>query len=912
MSNGTNLRWPAAALPALVGCLAAAAAPEALAASESAVPTALSEAPLPAAPPELGAPAAEGSVVVPGHGASLVLIGRGVNSPYVASAAPAPTVRRLAYLLPGERAKLSVWQRLATYFGLTTRSDEMPPTWRTAMAGVPPAAAVASVDGNLYCIGGVIDDAPTAEVRRLTLSRDGVRSASAPPLPAGRAMAGAAALGGRLFVIGGMGRDGPLGDGVFLSAAPGEPNAPPKGWSAWPDPASADHRPIALPYGVLAPLVVKRHDDTAAADALYVLGGWRRDADTGRWVAGTAVYKWLPSPPQRAGWFQVASSPEGLAIVSAVPMGPAHILALAARGEPAVGPDGLPSPLAGRVALLYHTFTDRWVQPAWPAERLAAASLQPMGEDSFFLVRRGADGRAASIARGGIAYTKAHFRWGDYAMVGVYLAALMVIGGYYARRERSTEDYFLGARKVPWWAAGLSIYATGISAISFMAIPAKTYATNWLYISQGVFPVITTFLVAYTLLPLLRRLNITTIMEYQQMRFGRSIRVLSSALTVLGQIAGRMSVVVLLPAIALSAVTGIDTVWAILIMGVLATAYTVAGGIHAVIWTDVLQIAVVFGGAILSLVLIVAGSDGGLDGVLRAGGAAGKFQSFDWSWDFTGATVWVFCIWSVYDMILSRLGQEAAQRAFATDGVPAARRSMVTCALVSVPGTLLFYAVGTALFAYYRGHPGELDPTLSTDGIFPLFIAQKLPAGVAGLVVAALFAASMSTLDSGMNTVATVVVTDWYGLLGRRADERRKLRVARAITLLTGLLATGVALYMAALNIRSLWDMFIKATQLILGGLGGVMLLGMLTRRANTFGMWAGIVTGTAAMWLLSRTSRISFFTYGTIAMGVCVAVGYLVSIATGGTRKDLTGLTLWTARREAGAAAAAQAAPEA
>ncbi len=650
--------------------------------------------------------------------------------------------------------------------------------------------------------------------------------------------------------------------------------------------AALDRPPLPHPPGAEldVPIAVARHDDLLGEEVLYVLGGRRRDgADL---VPNRTVWKHLLGLPKHEAWVERAPVPEGLAVESAVPLGPAHILAQATR-----------RPVGAPVLLLYHTFTDRWIALDLPADRWRGATLAARDDDSFFIVRRDDRGRIAAVDLARVEVAKTHFRWADYAVMAAYLGFLLAIGAFYARRERSTKDYFLGGRRVPWWAAGLSIYATGISAISFMAIPAKTYATNWLYISQGIFPVVSTVIVAYAFLPLLRRLDITTIMEYQEMRFGKSVRLLSSALTVLGQIAGRMAVVMLLPAIALAAVTGLDTVWAILIMGVLATAYTVAGGIHAVIWTDVLQVGIVFGGAGLSLVLVAAGTEGGWGAVLETGLAHGKFTAFDWSWDFARATVWVFCIWSLYDMISARLGQEAVQRAFSTEGVREARRSMIACAAVSVPGTLLFYGVGAALFAYYHSHPAELDPTLATDGIFPLFIAQKLPAGLAGLVVAGLFAAAMSTLDSGMNTVATIAVTDWYGVSGHPADERTKLRMARIVTLAAGMLATGMALYMAALDVRSLWDVFIKAMQLILGGLGGVMFLGMLTRRANTPGLWAGIATGTAAMWVLRAYAPISFFTYGTIAMVVCIVVGYAVSLATGGCTKDLAGLTVWTPR---------------
>jgi SSS family transporter len=444
----------------------------------------------------------------------------------------------------------------------------------------------------------------------------------------------------------------------------------------------------------------------------------------------------------------------------------------------------------------------------------------------------------------------------------------------------------------------LSIWATGVSAISYMAIPAKTYAFDWSYISLGIWPVLTTFIAAYLFIPLLRKLEILSITQYMEMRFNRSIRIPITILTILGGILGRLSTVLLLPSLALSAVTGWKIWISIVSMGVVTTVYTVAGGMNAVVWTDVAQTVVMFGGVLLSFALIVARVDGGISGVIDVAMDHHKLRMFDFAWDFSVATFWVFILWAFIDL-WGKIGQEGLQRAFSTKDVKSARRAMITCAWVSVPGTILFYGIGTALYAFYAQHPDRLNPNLQTDGIFPLFIMQQLPAGLAGLVIAGIFAAAMSTL-SGMNSAATIVVQDFCDYFAAKAADHKRLVAARLVTVLYGAMATGGALWMSTWKISSIWDTFSKVMSLMGGGLGCVMVLGLLTRRSNTFGVWVGTLVGTIMLWSIELFHwPISFFIYGTIATVVASVTGYLASVLTGGSRKDLTGLTLWTLKQE-------------
>ncbi|MFW6062383.1 MAG: sodium:solute symporter, partial [Planctomycetota bacterium] len=757
-----------------------------------------------------------------------------------------------------------------------------------------------------------------------------------PRLPEPTALAGAKVLTdsfdeiARLYVVGGLTPDGPSGTvwEIPLATKPetqgllarargyareiaGEQVPPRPEWTRT-SMQNVDNEPVnPYPEGLVAPIVRQRENRYATKQALYILGGWRPSPD-GQLHPSRAVWRYTPGENTRAGWERLEDGPADLALFSGVPVGPAHVLLLADReAQPVSGPAGLVNQEPDAF-LTYHIYTRQWTDLTGGGE-IRGGTIFPADEGFAWIGRREVRGMLSdggdelvsvmvgAADEGELEYAKKHFIWLDFVVIGLYIVAMIAVGSYFAKKEKNTEDYFLGGRKIPWWAAGLSIYATGISAISFMAIPAQTYAMNWSYICLGIFPPITVAIAAYLFVPLLRGLQITTIMEYFEMRFGKMVRTLSSLLLIFAQVGARMTVVLLLPSLALSAVTGWNVYACVLAMGVLATVYTVMGGISAVIWTDVAQEIVIFGGAMLSLGIIAFSVEGGLGGIVEIGMDYNKFRSLDFSWDLTVGTVWVFTIWAVGDLF-ARLGQESMQRAFSTRNVKTAKRSMLTSAVISIPGTLLFYFLGAALFAYYHQHPTRLDPTLQTDGTFPLYIAQQLPAGVAGLIIAGLFAASMSTLDSAMNTVATVITRDWFAVFNKDADERRRLYVARWLTVLAGGIGTGLTLYLASMEVRSLWETFSELTGLLGGGFGGIIVLALLTRRANSFGAIVGAILGTLAMWTVKAKffGYVSFFMYGTFALAISVSTGYLLSLLTNPLirRKDLTDLTVWTLRR--------------
>jgi len=553
-----------------------------------------------------------------------------------------------------------------------------------------------------------------------------------------------------------------------------------------------------------------------------------------------------------------------------------------------------------RAVLAYHTITDTWTRAGtFPgpcpvtttAVRWDGGIVVPTGE-----VRPGV--RTDAVWRADPALPPA-FGTLNYAVLGVYLAVLVAMGIWFSRRERTTDDFFKAGGRAPWWAAGLSIFGTQLSAITFMAIPAKTFATDWRYLWLNVAIVLVAPFIIYLILPFFRRLNVTTAYEYLERRFNLAARLIGSVMFMTLHL-GRIGIILFLPSIALSVVTGINVETCILMMGLLSITYTVLGGIEAVIWTDVLQVIVLLSGALVCLGTIVFTLPEGPGELVRLAGEAGKLEAFDFRVDLTAPTFWVVLVGGLSAVFISYgSDQTVIQRYLTTRDEASAARGIWTNAVLTIPATLLFFGVGTALYVFYASRPGLLNPTIeNADAIFPWYIVTRLPAGVAGLLIAGVFAAAMSSLDSSMNSVATAATTDWYGRFRRGTSDRRRLRVARAVTVVVGLGGTAFALVMAGWEIKSLWDEFQRFIGLFAGGLGGLFLLGILTRRAHGAGAVAGLVASGLVQYTVSRWTTVHLLLYTTTGIGSCLVIGYVASLVIPGRRKPLEGLTLYTLGR--------------
>jgi len=582
----------------------------------------------------------------------------------------------------------------------------------------------------------------------------------------------------------------------------------------------------------------------------------------------------------KGAWERRADPPWSL-FSAAQATGQSHILFIA------------PDAVEGKLRLVaYHTITNTWaVLGTWWSSHAVETVT---GVSNGFLVMTHDKSGLLHHTRLELISSKRGLKPIDYAVIIAYLCVVAGIGVYfYVTGKKDPANFFVAGRKIPWWAAGLSLYATGTSAISYLAIPAKSYATNWLYLAQNVIGFVGTIYVGIVVIPLVRRLNLISVYQYLEMRFHPTVRMLASLICIVQHLAGRMSIVLLLPALALSAVTGLNVTMTVLIMGVITTIYTFLGGMKAVIWTDVLQVFVMVGGALFAMTWMIIGA-GGLKSVIHTAVADGKTHMFDWSFDFSIPNVWTFVLLLIVGTLTWPQDQVMTQRVLSTKDDNAARGSLFMLTALALPGSFMFFSLGTLLYCYYKAHPAGLNPLLQTDQIFPQFIASDLPSGVTGLIIAGIFAASMATLSSNINSIATLISVDFYERYAKNATATKSVRLAEATTLITGALGTALALYLSTLNVASLWDKFIELMALLGGGFAGIYALGMFTRRANWQGCVIGIVASIALTVGAKYGTHLHVLMYAFVSTSGCIIFGYLGSLLFPAPTQSLRGLTIF------------------
>ncbi|WP_447938526.1 sodium:solute symporter family transporter [Pseudoxanthomonas mexicana] len=594
--------------------------------------------------------------------------------------------------------------------------------------------------------------------------------------------------------------------------------------------------------------------------------------------ANDAMWRWS----QDAGWQPGPALPGALAgHGTARALGQAHVLYLL---KPATGDAS-----ATRLAT-FHTITRAW------ADLPPAAHPMPVLATAWGNGLVGWDAEAGALRSVTLTGSTYLLKWLDWLVIVVYLAAMVGIGMYFYLQEKraSTADFFVGGRSIPFWAAGVSLYATNTSSISFIAIPAKAFETNWQYLTNNLIAVVGLMFVAVWIVPLLRRLDLMSVFSYLEKRFHPAIRMLASALCIAMQIGSRMSVILFLPALAIATITGLDVVWSILIMGVFTIIYTTLGGMKAVIWTDFVQVFVMFGGAIFAIGFIIYHLNGGVPEFLDVAMAENKTQLFDFSFDLTKATVWGFIFLVVFDVVLTfPKDQVLMQRVLSTKSDKEAGRSIWTFAAIMVPGGFFFYAIGTALYVYYQSHPERMNPLLPIDATFPLFIAAELPMGVTGLIIAGIFAAAMSTLSSIINSVSTLASVDFYEKLAKNPTPKKSVLFAEIMGVLVGLVGIGIALVLSRYDIHSLFDVSIELAGLLGGGFAGAYTLGMFTRRANAQGVAIGIGGSIVLTMLIWSMDLVHPYFYLGISILLCIVIGYAASWLFPPPAQSLEGLTI-------------------
>ncbi len=548
-----------------------------------------------------------------------------------------------------------------------------------------------------------------------------------------------------------------------------------------------------------------------------------------------------------------------------------------------------------RTLITYNTITDAWSTIL--ANVPTAASAVAFNNGMITLDRRG-DRLVVTDLQ--LEYQRRALGLLDWSIITAYLVAMLAIGFYFWSRSRmgSTSEFFLGSRTIPFWAAGVSMFATNTSSISYLAVPAKAFDTDWQYMMSKVVTVFALMAVAYFIIPMFRRLNLVSVFGYLESRFHPTIRMLSSALAILMHVGGRMGIVLFLPALAIGTITGTNVILCILVIGICTIIYTALGGMKAVVWTDFFQVVVLFGGAFFAIGFIIYTV--GAAQIYDTAMEFDKTKMLNVSFDFTTPTLWGFIILYTFDTVLTfPKDQVLMQRVLSTSDEKEASRSVWLFALILMPAGFVFYIIGTTLFAYYRANPGRLDPLLPVDAVFPAFIGTELPQGVTGIIIAGLFAAAMGTLSGTINSVATLLSVDFYEKFRREPPtQKQSVRFAEWMTVLIGMVGIVLAIILSRLDVRSLLDLTIELFGLLGGSCAGAYSLGMFIKRANWQGTAIGIVSATVLTLVCWLFSLVHPYFYLAIAIVASIAIGYVASFFFPPPRAEqLKGLTIYDKR---------------
>ncbi len=778
--------------------------------------------------------------------------------------------------------------------------------WKTGFTLAKPVGygMCVSTEKGVVCIGGQTGEAIYSDVFRLEwdAKAETLKQTKLPPLPEACTGGAAALIGNVVYVAGGQ-------SGAGLNTATKnfwrlDLAAEKMDWEKlppWPGPERAFNQMVAQHNG--------------REMCLYVFGGRRQDAKV-EGIAGIIamndVYEFSPTRHKSGkaeAWRKRKASPKPIMAGTAVAVGQSHVFVVGGadgEGLKKIAADvefvkthpGFP-----KRAWAYHTITDTWIDAGpLPANHVTTPAVK-WGDDIII-----ASGeikprvRSAKVWRLTPIENNKPFGAINFTVLALYLLAMVGVGVWFMRKNKTTDDYFRGGQNIPWWAAACSIYATMLSSLTFVALPALVYATDWLlYIGMLMIPAVAP-LAIYGAMPFFRRIDATSAYEYLGKRFSRPVRLLGSGLFTLFHIS-RMGIVMALTALALSAVTPLSPWQSVLIMGVLCLIYCTMGGVEAVIWTDTIQTVVLLGGALVCVFYIIGGVDGGFGGVLDLANANDKMTlvNLDFSPDsFTVLALWVIILGGFGQNLSSYTSDQAVvQRYMTTKSTAAAARSIWANGILAVFGSLLFFFIGTGLYAFYNSNPAQLNPTIQNDQIFPMFIATELPVGIAGLIVAGIFAAAQSTVSTSMNSTATTLVTDFLRPFNRCDSEAGYLKAAKVLTLVMGVLGTMAGLLFISPEIRSLMSEYFKVIGMFMGALGGLFLLGILTTRAHARGAFIGLLGGVAVMIWIWRATETNGYLYSLIGIVSCLFIGYAASALIPAAQTNLENLTLHTLNRK-------------
>lgn len=494
----------------------------------------------------------------------------------------------------------------------------------------------------------------------------------------------------------------------------------------------------------------------------------------------------------------------------------------------------------------------------------------------------------------------------NIAVVVLFLFAMAGMGVYFLKRSNSSEEYFLGGRKIPGWALGLSMVGTSISSITFLALPAAAFVLDYRQLTPNLFMPVAALIACWIFIPFFRRGLKTTAYEYLESRYGTGIRIYAALYSLLGQLL-RLAIILYLVVLPLSEMLDISESTAILAFGVITCFYTVFGGIEAVVWTDVVQTVILLGGGLLCVAAVAFQLPGGLPQILEIGMEYDKFSLGPLDFSFSERTFWVMSLIGFIGFISEfSSNQNVVQRYIAAPTLREARKATLICIVMSLPTWIFFFFIGSCLFAYYKVFPSAEVAAMKPDDVLPHFILTEIWPGVGGVIIAACLAAAMSSLSSSINAVSTIWTIDFLRLMRRKGNDRFELVNAKLASGAAGIIMIAGAWGISLIPRESVYDLSaILGALLCSAGLTPFMLGFFTTRignRAILSGMYAALVFSVYNILnyfkLLPEPLQWNIHIYmaGPVCNGVMLAVALAYSLfRPEPVTEQLRGLTVWT-----------------
>ncbi len=432
--------------------------------------------------------------------------------------------------------------------------------------------------------------------------------------------------------------------------------------------------------------------------------------------------------------------------------------------------------------------------------------------------------------------------WIDYFIVIVSILVAIVMGVYFAHRQKDTSTYFAAGGRIPAWAVGMSIFATLISSVTFLAYPGAAYAGNWILLVQGLMVPIVLLALIGVIVPLFRKVIRLSTYEYFERRFGLFARLYSSLAFTLGHFS-KAGTVFFLVSMALATFLNINIYTVVMVLGITIIILTLLGGMEAIVWMDVVQGALLIGGGLICVALLLFLPEGGPSEVFRIAGEYDKIGFGPYDFDFTTLTFIVMVLNGIF-YALQKYGtdQTIVQRYLTARNDREAKKAAFIGVLMSVPIWALFMFIGTCLFAYYHSTGAPLLPEgIKSDEVFPYFISHQLPVGIRGLIIAALAAAAISSLDADLNCLSAIAVQDYYARFKKHSTDRKQLRFGKTMVVVAGVGAMAVACLYISWGGEGVLGALFSLYAIFSAGIVGIFILGLFSRRANKQGLYVGI-----------------------------------------------------------------------